>query len=154
MKIGFAGTCAGMTQAQKDVLRALLLQIKPTELHHRDCLGSDKEADVIVRSVMAEVGGTLKVLVHPSLDPATRAFCSTEPTESCRPEESVARDRFIVDSIDCLIAMPTEDRELLRSTVWAMVRYSRKRERHVVIVFPSGKYKVEKAKSEETRGRR
>ena len=152
MKIGFAGTAAGMTRAQKDVLRALILQLRPSEFHHRDCKGSDGEADEVVRSVAKSLG--VRVLVHPSLEPLERAFCSKAPAESCRPEAGLLRDRAIVDSVHCLIAAPTEDRELLRSTTWMMVRYARKRERHVVIVFPSGKYRVERAKSMETRSRR
>lgn len=88
MKVGFTGTRYGMTAAQRESVKALLVRLGATELHHGDCVGSDAEAHDVAR----ELG--LRVVVHPPVDESLRAFKAGDETRE--PKTHFARDRDVV----------------------------------------------------------
>jgi hypothetical protein len=69
MRVGFTGTRRGMTDAQKDTVRGLLVRLRPAECHHGYRVGADAEFHAL-----AEETGALLV-IHPPADDSQRAFC-------------------------------------------------------------------------------
>ncbi len=108
------------------------------------------------------------VVVHPPDNPSRRAFCGhgeqrekvrssvfegqaqltlwEEPEpEACEVNARIlgkkpylARNRDIVNAADVLIAGPGGMEEIMRSGTWATVRYARKKQKPVIIVYPNG----------------
>ena len=114
MKIGFTGTRAGMSPAQRAQLRRVLCWLRASEtgvfpsgeFHHGAALGAATEA-----SLTAKQDGWWHVVPHPA----------------DRDEHNeLARNREIVGIVDILIAAPQHDAEERRSGTWATVRYARK----------------------------
>ena len=140
-KLGFTGTAKGMTRAQKAVFRALIIQpgwfAAISELHHGDCVGSDAEAHKFFR----EDKPTVWIVGHPPIIDKFRAFTDCDfflPLRSYIP-----RDHDIVDSTERLVATPKGFKEEMRSGTWATIRYARRRERELIIIWPDGTTAVE-----------
>ena len=132
MKIGFTGTQQGMTDAQVATVASLLQVYQPTEFHHGDCIGADTDADAIVRMVCPEA----EVHVHPPIKPQKRAFCKFY---ALYPEKDyISRNHDIVDAVKLVIATPEQVEEQKRSGTWATIRYSRKKNVQLAIVWPDG----------------
>jgi hypothetical protein len=112
MKVGFVGTPRGLTEAQRDTVRALLQLSGATELHHGDCTGAAGQAVAIA----AELG--LRIVSHPAAH-APRTPCESDEARPVRP--SAQRDADIVSSTDLLIASP-DGEDPRRSNVWRTVR--------------------------------
>jgi hypothetical protein len=135
MRVGFTGTRKGMTAAQKDAVRGLLAALRPAECHHGDCVGADAQFHGL-----AEGAGALLV-IHPPTDDSQRAVCRGN---RLRPgKDHLARNRQIVDETGLLIVTPRGFQEELRSGTWACVRYARKAERPVHLVWPDGSVRAE-----------
>ena len=130
-KAGFTGPRTGMTPAQLDTLQFLLRAGRVTELHHGDCLGSDAQAHSAAR-VFPEI----RIITHPPVNPACRAFCIAD--EEREPAEYIARDRDIVDETQYLIATPRSTTEEQRSGTWATIRYARSIGRPILRIWPDG----------------
>ena len=139
MTLGFTGTQRGQTQRQRATVRGLFTELKVTELHHGDCIGSDAQADLDAKRVGANI------VIHPPSDDKKRAFCDYSlPVVSREPKSYLERNRDIVDEgIDGLIATPKEASEVRRSGTWATVRYARSVGRRIWIVFPDGTFREE-----------
>ena len=119
MNVGFTGTHKGMSDKQKSQLESALLNLSIQDFHHGDCIGADEEAQRIVGGVVD------KIVIHPPLNTSKRAWCRGNVTLHSR--DYIERNHDIVDSCDLLIAAPESDREVLRSGIWATVRYARKK---------------------------
>jgi hypothetical protein len=131
MIVGFTGTHKGMTQKQKDAVKSLLEKHKPTKFHHGDCVGADKEAHEIATQL------NISVIIHPPEDPSRRAFCKA--ANICVVKPHIERDHDIVNACSLLIGTPKDYFEELRSGTWATIRYAKKCEKHVNIVWPEGR---------------
>ncbi len=131
MNIGFTGTQNGMTNKQKQSVRRLLATEVDFTLHHGDCIGADAEADEIAKEI-----GEDNTVIHPPEISAKRAFCSS--TNIKDPKPYLERNHDIVDDSEYLIATPGTTEEVLRSGTWATIRYARKQQKHVAIVYPDG----------------
>jgi len=130
--IGFTGTEKGMTERQKNSLYfTLLLHIfgGKVAFHHGDCVGSDSEAHNIAHSL------GYKIIIPPPHNSKKRAYC--KGADGVRfAKEYLQRNHDIVDESDILIACPAEQKEILRSGVWATVRYARKKGKRVQVIYP------------------
>lgn len=118
MKLGFTGTQQGMSAMQAKLLRSELQLYKPTEFHHGDCVGADAEAHEIVEAEFPNI----KIVVHPPINPAKRAFKWGD--EGRIAKDYLMRNRDIVNETDRLVAAPKGDTEELRSGTWATIRYA------------------------------
>jgi len=130
MIVGFTGTRAGMTEAQKKVVARLLEEHKPSEVHHGDCIGADAQ--------FHQIAGNIPIVGHPASEVGEqRAFCLnfSRIHESKPPLE---RNRDIVTASDIMIATPKESREVLRSGTWATIRYAFKANKQIYIILPDG----------------
>lgn len=128
VKVGITATQLGANESQLAQLRKVLQLFGATELHHGDCIGGDEQAHKIAKQL------GLRVVIHPPKNPNKRAFCDGD--EILGEEDYLKRNRNIVDQTDCLIAMP-KGPEVLRSGTWSTVRYSRKKGKKRVIIYPS-----------------
>ena len=135
--IGFTGTKLGMTEPQAQAFQDVLDELRrdcTLELHHGDCIGADEDANDIVIKL-----GNAQVIVHPPDNPKTRAYCAGSIT--ILPERAyLDRNHDIVNACSILIACPKEDHEeTLRSGTWATIRYAKKQNRDLILIWSDGK---------------
>jgi hypothetical protein len=136
--VGITGTQDGMTEAQFASLKELIELLYMNEIHGGDCVGFDAECITLVQETQPEV----KTVGHPPLDPKKRAFL--EYDELREEKEYIERNHDIVDETKYLIACPNSYEERWRgSGTWATIRYARKLDRTIIIVWPDGKYTYE-----------
>ena len=57
-------------------------------------------------------------------------------------KEYLVRNHNIVDSTDMLIGCPKEMQEQLRSGTLATIRYAKKKNKKIIIIFPNGTYDI------------
>ncbi|MEL6348900.1 MAG: hypothetical protein AAFV53_37695 [Myxococcota bacterium] len=130
--VGFTGARAGMTPLQLDVFARILQRLQPTRFVHGDCIGADADAHAwIVGSGLA-----LPIRIRPSTS-ATRAW-SEGADEVLPPRKPMLRNRDIVDDAELMVACSPSPSEILRSGTWAAIRYARKKNKPLVIIWPDG----------------
>lgn len=145
MKIGFTGTQSAITVAQFDLLTAVIDELEEmTEAHHGDCIGADKVFSELVDAIKFAV----VMHTHPPLVEDKRAFCRADVEHEAK--DFLVRNHDIVDACDMLIACP-KTKEVLRSGTWATIRYARKTNKPIVILWASGKYTYEDKSTAESR---
>lgn len=128
--IGFTGTRHAMTEAQRQQVHNLISLHHPCEFHHGDCIGADAQAHHIARFYGC------RIVVHPPTDPKLRAFCDG----IILPEKPyIERNHDIIDAAGFVIATPFEFTEQQRSGTWATIRYARKQQKPLAVVYPNGK---------------
>lgn len=130
MRVGFTGTRKGMTAKQKITFKEVLRSIWVNQFHHGDCVGSDEQADGIVKKFCVIVP-----IIHPPDSSRLRAYCHGIVLPI---KPNLERNRNIVDETDVLIATPQGFKEEKRSGTWHTIRYARKRSKPVVIIYPDG----------------
>ncbi len=129
---GFTGSSKKVPEPQSAWLAVVLEQLKSqgyTTQHNGDCI----EADALAFKLWKNLGG--EVIGHPPSDSKKRAFCKFDCVMPVAPY--LERNKHIVDASKLLVACP-DGHEVLRSGVWATVRYARKKGIHIVIVYPDG----------------
>jgi len=138
-KVGFTGTQKGMTDSQKLIFDAVIIELDSigfAEFHHGDCVGADKDAHDSVLALAKYLDSPVKTVLHPPKKKAKRAFCSAD--ESRKPLSYLARNQEIVNSVDIIVATPAEKKEIVRSGTWATIRRARKQDKPVLIINPDG----------------
>ena len=135
MIVGFTGTRAGMTSAQKATVASYLETLDPKTVHHGDCLGADADFHGLARDAGFYVVG------HPCDLPEQRAFCNLD---ECRKVlRPLVRNENIVNSSEFMIACPKSNEELRGSGTWATIRCCRKKFHPLDIVWPDGAVTLE-----------
>jgi len=112
------------------LIRELLELDGVSEGHHGDCIGADRDFDGLC--------GMYGIVRH--AHPGTgkgdkRAYCPAEVVHD--PLPYLDRNKVIVQYADILIACP-QGPERLRSGTWSTVRYARKVETPVILIWPNG----------------
>lgn len=136
MQVGFTGTRHGMTNAQALAFQLLISHRKFDKLiifRHGDCVGSDEEAHLTIRRTRPGV----KIFGHPPINEKYRAFCHFD--YQADPLEYIERDHAIVNNSDVVIATPRERAEVIRSGTWTTMRYAKKQNIPVMVIWPNGK---------------
>lgn len=144
MHIGFTGTRQGMTELQFEKLAEILMQLlteEPTIFHYGLCIGSDCEA----AECAYELG--YRIVAHPGYLPKNPLWKgsrgSVSHNDEILPEKPfLDRDRDIVDASIILIGTPAQKQEQRRSGTWATIRYGKKQDKIVIIIFPDGSIDV------------
>jgi hypothetical protein len=104
-----------------------------THFHHGDCIGADAQA----ASYAKQLGFTL--VCHPGHprdknNTMYRAFTTfNDVMHEVKP--FAVRDRDIVDAVDTMVATPVGLEEI-RSGTWTTVRYAKRQEKPVRIIYP------------------
>lgn len=127
--VGFTGTQRGMTSRQWVIVADDLAHLI-SEGHHGDCIGADKQFDLILFQRQ------IKRVAHPPLKSHKRAFCKTEVI--LPPKDYLPRNEDIVDASEAMIATPGEMEEQLRSGTWATIRYASRWKKPTLIIYPDG----------------
>lgn len=133
MEVGFTGTKIGTSDPQLGSLIEIVEGLDFEKAHHGDCLGADEEFHVILRTVAEHI----KITGHIPDDSSQRALCDFD--EERDPYPYLVRNHHIVDASDLMIACPNGTKEIRRgSGTWATIRYARKQEVPLVIIWPNG----------------
>lgn len=119
-----------MTQAQKDRVKALLLELKPSRVNHGDCIGADAEFHALVKELLPEC----EVYVYPCIIHKKRAYCKGHFVFPA--DIPLARNKTIVNCSNELAACPNESEEKVRSGTWATIRHARKEGTKVHLFLP------------------
>ena len=128
--VGFTGTQIGMTKLQFTSFFKIYEELSVKEFHHGDCIGSDAEAHVVARTHGSWI------VIHPPSSFSKRAFCKGDVVR--RPVPYLERNKDIVADTQLMIATPKQMAEVQRSGTWATVRYARRMDRGIFIVYPDG----------------
>lgn len=140
-RVGFTGTQRGMTDEQTAVVRAVLYGLRShrdcTYFHHGDCVGADAQSH--------DIATDLKYwpIIHPPSNPSKRAWCEARLEDFREPRPYLDRNKDIVRESHVMVAAPGDVEEQLRSGTWSTVRFARKLNREIILVFPDGKCRVE-----------
>jgi len=133
LKIGFTGTQAGMTYAQRGTVGRLLLERMPLgEFHHGDCVGADAEAHDFALMAGASIH------VHPCDITDKRAWKIAGVDWVGVVKPPLQRNRDIVRAVDIMVCAPRMFIEELRSGTWSAIRFARKQRVPLLIVWPDG----------------
>ena len=119
--LGFSGTRHGMSQKQKEEFCSFIMKYPPAFFHHGLCVGADKEAHNLIRSVIPECC----IVGHPPVDKslmATDVKCDIHR----EPKAYLVRNHDIVDESSKFVATPNGALEIMQSGTWATIRYARK----------------------------
>lgn len=141
--VGFTGTQAGMTSAQKDTVREALQRLKKHDRvvgHHGACIGADDQFDVIC----IEEGISREV--HPCTLKWKQIDCSQRtqtPVKLHAVKQPLIRNRDIVFAGQVLLAAPSGYLEELRSGTWATIRFARKVHRSTFVIGPNGFWRLD-----------
>lgn len=131
--LGFTGTQRGMTHAQMDGVMYFLGAHTYKIARHGDCIGADAEFDEY-----ASIAG-LTIHIHPCNITEKRAWTKNFWVE--HPVRApLDRNKDIVRMSDFLLATPGEMQEELRSGTWATVRFARKVNKPLRIIYPNGSF--------------
>jgi len=137
MRVGFTGSRHGIGRDRVLPLLKLLDSLKPSELHHGDCVGADQDAHVLACDLK------IPIVIHPPVSNQYRARMQYGDPTILPPKPYLARNHDIVDAVEVLVACPREATEVQRSGTWATVRYARKRGVPVKLIYPRGEIKCE-----------
>lgn len=129
MIAGITGTRLGADERQLAWLRASVVIHDVTELHHGDCVGVDAQA----HQIAIDLG--LKIVIHPPLNEAYRAFCGGDNVTVLPAKEYLERNRDIVDQCDVLFGLP-DGPQRARSGTWYTIRHARNAGRKVEYLLP------------------
>ena len=108
-----------------------------TEAHQGDCIGADFEFATIVDCVAPDA----VIHSHPPENKSKRAYTRCDVIHPAK--EYLVRNKEIVRAADFLIACPKTQFEETRSGTWATVRFARRCNMPIVILWPDGKYTYE-----------
>ncbi len=130
--LGFTGTQKGMTPQQIQAVQDLILKLKPAVARHGDCVGADAQFHEAVQEHLPDA----LILIHPPQITNKRAFC--RGAVALPAKAYLERNHDIVDAVSHMLATPAEFEEIQRSGTWATIRYARKQNKPLMIVFPDG----------------
>jgi hypothetical protein len=133
--IGFTGTRKGMTRLQLQTIEAVIDTLRPKEVHHGDCIGSDTQFHTIA------LRRKIRIVVHPPDNDALRAH--VDGGIDVYPKPYQQRNLDIVTMSDLVIAAP-DGKERDRSGTWMTVRMAHARKKEVMIVYPEGNIEMRK----------
>ena len=133
MKVSFTGTRLGMNSVQKQLFTKIIGELGATEFYHGDCVGADADAHKIVVATKQDIS----VKKRPCNIDSQRAF-TTEGECIADPEPPLVRNKKIVDDGEILVAIPGGQFEEIRSGTWSTVRYAKKNQKPIIIIWPNG----------------
>lgn len=141
MIVGFTGPRDGLTLEQEQVVVALMRLLWDAGFRkslHGDCIGGDARFDLIAYQIGFER------LCRPCTFMDLRAFTASK--EIAEPMNPMARNRLIVKDADFMIGcVPTVQPIKKGSGSWATVGFTRKAQKPLALIVPSGECEFERA---------
>jgi hypothetical protein len=95
-----------------------MLEEAPTDVHHGDCFGVDRQAHAFFLNNFPEAW----IHVHPPIIDVKRAWCSGPHVHIYEPRDYDVRNVHIAQRGKALIAVPETGYEKLRSGTWQTAR--------------------------------
>ena len=136
--IGITGTRKGMTDCQVNSFLELLDNISSeVAFMHGDCNGADKNAHNLIVNY-----GFKDIRKRPCYFSNQRAF-TKEGAIIAAPEHPLDRNKKIVNDSHTIIAFPGKAYEELRSGTWSTIRYAKKQNKNIQIIWPDGRIQME-----------
>ena len=129
VSIGFTGTRLGMQSRQRQSLEVIMRILKPDEVHHGDCIGSDEQFHRLAQLQHR------RIIIHPPENPKLRANCIGGI--EVFPKPYMERNRDIVQASDIMLATPAGPEEQ-HSGTWMTIRAAKGLKKDVIIIFPGG----------------
>lgn len=133
IKLGMTGNRNGITDQAMTKLKEFIQNNDISEAHHGDCIGADTDFHNIC------VSNNIKIVIHPPNNASQRSFCKSDTIKPEKPY--IVRNHNIVDNTDILIAFPATKFEVLRSGTWSTIRYAKKKNRKILLVYSDGQIK-------------
>lgn len=136
MRLGMSGSRQGMSEHALAKFNIFLKNnyLSIEEVHHGDCVGADSQ----FHNLIMKLG--IKIIIHPPNYNKLRAYCIGD---ECRKElPFLKRNKNIVDESDMLVAFPPTKNEILRSGTWSTIRYAKKQNIKILIIYPDGDEKI------------
>jgi hypothetical protein len=142
MIVSFTGTSRGTTAEQKSALGRLLVQLRPAEVHHGNCVGADTECAEIAAALVPRP----KIIAHPGTsanhdDHELLGRCPHND-EVLAAKTHFARNRALVDLLvgneDLLIVAPFDPTPVTLGGTAYTVTYCGKRAKKFVVIWPAG----------------
>jgi hypothetical protein len=130
MKLGMTGSRQGISAEALMVLNIFLAKNDVTEGHHGDCVGAD--LDFHNQLVLNDI----RIIIHPPDNDSNRSFCESNVIKPVKPY--LTRNKNIVNETDMLIAFPATKDEIIRSGTWSTIRYAKRMNTKVLIIFLDG----------------
>lgn len=148
LAIGFTGTRDGMAIDQwrmvESLIEALWNDTFQNAHHNGDCIGADAQAYGSVVTLRKKYGTAIVSLVGHPANVHERFRQGNQFDISWPIKPPLTRDKDIVNQSDVMIAGPSGYDEIMRgSGTWATIRYARKVNKPLLIVWPDGTVKVE-----------
>jgi hypothetical protein len=136
MIVGFTGTSKrALTPEQRHSLRVVLRNLGVEEFHHGGCIHADAEAQEVVKSIDPNV----QVFIYSSNREHTWSLDSFLNADTVyAPKHPLTRNKDIVRASERLVACPKLMVPEQRSGTWATIRYAKKQEKEVTIIWPDG----------------
>lgn len=131
MKVGFTGTQQGMSSEQRATVAEILNSLGHISVAiHGACIGADYDFNQICSEM------DIPIEAYPSTIKGKTAECVGAWLHP--PMPPLDRNRAIVERADIILACPAQYEEILRSGTWATVRYARKANVKLIIIYPNG----------------
>jgi hypothetical protein len=150
MKMGIVNTREVMTEQQAKRFATILHSRAPDEVHLCDQLGVPMNAWYFLTHATKAVLH-LKAVIHP---PTSKEWTIWQEDRwkfkgqlvIMRPASHVECSRNIVDACDQLLAAIDTETEEKHHAGWAMIRYARKQNKPVTIVYPNGSVRKDRVR--------
>lgn len=128
MIAGIVGSIKGMSKEQKQMLQFCLEEDGFKELHHRDFVGTDKQAVLIAKRLK------MRIVVYPSTihNPKIRAFSFHHETKEI-DFPPVQADN-IIRNCDALFVAPKSPTEIIQSDTWPIIRRAIEMGKEVILL--------------------
>ena len=146
MKLGMTGSREGVSKQALNALREFLEknQHEITECHHGDCVGADttfhnevvKTKKKTYNNAESKQQEMMRLIIHPPNVNTLRSHCKGD--EARVPKSYLERNRDVVNESDTLIAFPSTRHEVARSGTWYTIRYAKKQNKTIHIIYPDG----------------
>ena len=133
-KVGITGTRNGMNIIQKTLFIKLINDLKIIKFSHGDCEGVDEETHYII----IDINPILVIGIHPPKDTKYRAYCKGKNIIIYKSKPYLDRNKDIVNNSSLMVAIPETNYEINRSGTWATIRYAKKVNKPLIIIFPNG----------------
>ena len=134
LHVGFTGTREAVTPIQATILREQLYRLNFVKRrmvgHSGDCIN----ADALFHGIAKEFGWY--TIGHIPRVEALRAYCVYD--EEREPTNYQERNRQIVHASQAMIAVPNTMREKPNGGTWFTIRYARRLNKPLLIIWPDG----------------
>jgi hypothetical protein len=134
MILAFTGTRKGMTPRQHSIVKQILEEFEPSEVHHGGCIGADQEFhELCIYMLVPVIHIWLSNLKH-----SQAAILGSSAVRTIIHAEQPPLDRNwdIVREADLVVACPESAVESLRSGTWATVRYADQLNKTIKVIKP------------------